>query len=521
MKKFIAVIVFSILTIPVAEAIDLDSLFVVSVGGRQARERLGRLVSYHAEGTVNVSGLVGRFEEFFVPPNKFYLEVDFEHFLMVQAYDGQTAWQKDHNGFVSELEGYEKINFLGDIYFSSFSYLFPNRIDGSYEYLGQTVKDGIKCHEVAFYLLNEDTVKVYFDINTGLRRFSTGKLDNLLTLASVDDYRDVSGIMIPFHSRAETQVENLFSEFTVESIKLDEPFDPAVFGKPSEKTADFKFPAAKDFVKIPFDYRQGHIYLKATVNGKKTAWFILDSGASGNIYHTVMLDDLSLPVVGSLPAKGIGGFDEVQLVRSDSVAIGELTLYNQVSGVSDLSGIGLPGRDGLPFGGVLGYDLLSRFPLMVDYRDSTLTVFNPDSFTPPDSGHVIPFQLTMQVPTIEAELNGIPGSFIIDLGNPFSLIIHQNFVKTHQLDEKLDNIRDIGREYGGVGGAVKGKTALAAVFGFGDIRIQLLLVVLPGESEGISGSEKIAGNIGNLLLERFRVLFDYPRNRVFFYDPRV
>ncbi|MBN1211280.1 MAG: aspartyl protease family protein [candidate division Zixibacteria bacterium] len=509
----------SLLTIPVAEAIDLDSLFEVSIGGPQARARLDRLVSYHAAGTVNISGLMGHFEEFFVPPDKFYLEVDFEHFNMVQAYDGQAAWQKDHNGFVSELEGYEKVNFLGEIYFSSYSYLFPRRIDGSYEYLGRAVKDGIKCHEVAFYPLNEDTVKVYFDINTGLRRFSTGKLDNLMTLAVIDDYRDVSGIMIPFHSRAETQVENLFTEFTIESVKLDEPFDPGIFSKPTVITADYKFPDDKEFVTIPFDYRLGHIYLKAVINGKKSAWFILDSGASGNIYHTAILDDLSLPLVGSLPAKGIGGFDEVQLVRSDSVTIGELTLYNQVSGVSDLTGIGLPGRDGLPFGGVLGYDLLSRFPLMVDYRDSTLTVFNPDSFTPPDSGHMIPFQLTMQVPTIKAELNGIPGSFIIDLGNPFSLIIHKNFVESNKLDEKLDDIRDISGEYGGVGGTVKGKTAYAAVFGFGDIRIQSLLVVLPGESEGISGSEKIAGNIGNLLLERFRVLFDYPRNRVIFYDP--
>jgi hypothetical protein len=277
MKKIITFFVITILMVPTAGAIDLDSLFTVSVGGPQARERLAGLDSYHTTGTVDISGLKGRFEEYFAAPDKFYVEVDFDQFSMVQAYDGQTAWQRDQNGFVSDMEGYEKVNFLGEIYFSSYSFLFPNRIEGSYEYVGEAVENGITCHEVAFYPLNEDTVNVYFDVNTGLRCFSTVKLDNLLSLATVDDYRKISGIMIPFHSRAETQVENLYTEFTVETVKLDEPFNPDIFNRPREVAVDFKFPADRSMVKIPFDYRQGHIYVKATVNGKKSAWFILDS----------------------------------------------------------------------------------------------------------------------------------------------------------------------------------------------------------------------------------------------------
>ena len=56
------------------------------------------------------------------------------------------------------------------------------------------------------------------------------------------------------------------------------------------------------------------------------------------------------------------------------------------------------------------------------------------------------------------------------------------------------------------------------MFKIGDILIRSLRVILPEDSTGLSGSEEIDGNIGNLLLENFRVLFDYKRYRVIFYD---
>lgn len=508
-----------VLTLPAATAIDLDSLFFVSVGGQPAYERLSRMTSYHARGKVNINGLNGRFEEFFMPPNRFYLEADFTHFSLVQAFDGFTAWQKDHNGFVSEMAGYEKNSFLSDLYFSAYAYLFPERLEGAFEYLGKTVKNGVNCHQVAFYPLGEDTVMVFFDVLTGTRRFVSGKLDNLVAFTTVDDYRRIAEVLIPFHSRAETQGRFLFTEFTLEEVKFDEPFDPKIFAMSEKATADFKFPADKTRVLIDFEYRNGHIYIKATINGKKTAWFLLDSGASGNTFNSSILKDLTLPEVGFLPARGMGGFDEVKLVRSDSIVIGELTLFNQVAGALNLAGIGQPGRDSLGFGGVLGYDLLSRFPIMINYKTSTITVFNPDSFSPPDNGVVVPFHLSMQVPSIEANLNGIPGRFIVDLGNPFTLILHSKFVKTNELDKKLTDIQEITRDYGGIGGSVAGRTAVAETFVFAGIQLHSLTVVLPEESIGLSGSEEIAGNIGNMLLEKFILLFDYARSRIIFYEP--
>jgi hypothetical protein len=53
----------------------------------------------------------------------------------------------------------------------------------------------------------------------------------------------------------------------------------------------------------------------------------------------------------------------------------------------------------------------------------------------------------------------------------------------------------------------------------GDIRIDSLRVIIPETSGGLAGSEELAGNIGNRVLENFRLLLDYGSRQVIFYPP--
>ena len=71
---------------------------------------------------------------------------------------------------------------------------------------------------------------------------------------------------------------------------------------------------------------------------------------------------------------------------------------------------------------------------------------------------------------------------------------------------------------GGVGGSVPGYSAFAASFAMGDVRIFSLRLLVTESSAGLAGSQQLAGNIGNLLLEQFRVLFDYKNSRLVLYE---
>ncbi len=496
---------------------DLDSLLIKSVGGTPAYRAISNLTGYAVEGNVRINDMKGRFKEIYMAPDLFYLELDIKDFNQVQAYDGRTAWQRDHNGQVTELSGFEKRELLATLYFESFSFL-TEKLEGSAEYRGETTFAGARCHEVVFFPLNTDTVWAYFDAETGLKRATVSLVDNMKSIAYSESFDTVGNILFTRTTTNTVEGVPLSSTFAVDKIELNEPVSPSIFAMPVAGAADYHFPSGMDKVSIPVDYSSGHLRLTATVNGSKKTRFILDSGASVNILDKADFEGLNLPGVGTIPTKGLGGYDEIQLVKCDSVAVGDLTLYRQVAGLLDLSTLDNPQTSGGHVGGLLGYDFLSRFPVMVDYSNSTLTVFNPDRFTPPDSGAEIVFRLIMQVPTIRGNLVGMAGDFIIDLGNPYGLILHRSFVEKNRLEERLDNVADNPGLFGGIGGALPGKTAFAATFEIGDVLIQSLRVVLPEQAPGISGSEELAGSIGNLVLEKFRVLFDYRNSRLILYD---
>ncbi|MCP4684632.1 MAG: clan AA aspartic protease [bacterium] len=503
-----------------AKAFDLDSLLTRSVGGETAVERLENVSSIEVTGRLLLNGQPGTCEVYVVLPDKMYFSIDFGAFSLVQAYDGHTAWQRDHNGAINILSGYERQELISQTYLAAYAYLLSDGMPGTAEASGLEQFDSAMYYKVTLMPLDKDTLYGFFDVETGRLARTVSFIDNLETVTLTDDYRLVEGVYVSGHSFSSGTGAPITSELFADNIAFDTDVDPRIFSPPVDMVKDWRFPEGVDSVVIPFDFERGHIYVTVVVDGQKKLRLILDSGASANIFHPPAIEDLGLEVVGSLAAKGIGGYDEVNLVKTDSIVIGDLALYQQVAGAMNVHGIGR-GSGGVPFGGVLGYDFLSRFPLLVNYETKTITVYSPVDFVPEKGGAEVPFRMTMQIPTVEADLNGIKGDYIVDLGNAFGLIIHRDFFDSNRLDRILDNFEDLPHNLRGVGGGVGGRTAYAASFAFGDIRVNSLRVMIPETSEGLSGSSELAGNIGNMLLQQFSVLFDYPSQRLIFYDSEV
>jgi hypothetical protein len=308
----------------------------------------------------------------------------------------------------------------------------------------------------------------------------TDRVDNLTTTTFGGDYRAVGGILWPFYSRSLVLEVGMITEFFADSVKTNSDLDTTLFSMPRNDRVSCVFPATDSAVVMPIDYILGHVRVPVVINGAR----ILDSGTSLSVLHRPVADKLRLKTVGSLPAKGMSGFDEALLVRIDSMNLGKLAIAGNVAGVLDLKSLDAGGPQDMDFGGLLG-----------------------------------PFHLTSQVPTIEARLNGIAGNFLVDLGNAFGLIVHTRFVEIHGLDSQLTYVKDGPRKFiAGVGGAVGVDLADADSFEMGEIRIDSLLVMLSESTNGLSGSEELAGNIGNLVLENFRVLFDYGHSRLILYE---
>lgn len=502
------------------QGIDLDSILVRSVGGPEALDSVKALSSVFYRGTATMGGLEGEIRVWVVPSNKYLLEFDSPAFAISRGFDGHIAWEKDQNGRVSELSGLERDLIEKSAYFESFSYLIPGRIKGTRQYLGVQRRGQTDYHVVSMVPKEGDSSVLYLDAVNGLCEVTETHLGRDLLTSSVGDYRSVSGILVPFVQRDTLTGMPGASLVMLEQVDINLPIDPVVFSKPVSASRDFHFPPDVSRVTIPFSYVGSQIFVQATLNGKVTVYLLLDSGASGNIYYRPAIEALALPIAGYVPVQGAAANDSAALVLIDSVSVGELTLYHQVAGLMEHSAIGQLATGDAKFGGVLGYDFLSRFPVLIDYRRFELTVFNPDQFDPPVGGSTIPFRLTMKVPTVTAEVCGVKGDFILDLGNAIGLILHDGFVRGHQPELQLANVRDYSKSMLGVGGAIAMRVATAGSFILGEHRFDSASVFLPESAAGLSSSSRIDGNIGNPILEQFRVLLDYGHSRVILYSAR-
>jgi hypothetical protein len=497
-------------------AVDLDSLLTKSLGGPEGVQALQETKTLYLAGGLNLNGMQGRIETYFAMPDRILVRADFGMLALTQGYDGTVAWSMDHNGAVTELSGYQKQELLNQAYLQSATYLFPDRQPGSLEYIGLVERGNETFHHVNFYPFDADTVRAYFDTTTAYLEQIVTFLDNLEMVTVLSDFRESDGGVMAFKAVSEAIGAPLKTVTTYDVVVADTTFDPSIFSRPDKAVDDFRFPADRDSVVVSFVLDHGHIYLPVTINGKKRVRLILDSGASANIYQSSILDDLNLDVVGTLPAKGVAGYGEVDLLKTDSLLIGDLVLLDQVGGAMDLSGIGRE-VDGDPFGGVLGYDFLSRFPIRIDYQAQTLTLYEPSKFTAPDGGLEVSFRMTMNIPTVTATLNDISGEFIVDLGNAYGILVHDDFFRRSGLAEQvtLDSTRRV--KMGGVGGSVSNQAADVQSFGVGNLKTGQTEILITGSGSGLAGSTEIAGNIGNQFWRSFGVLLDYSRSRLLIY----
>jgi hypothetical protein len=502
---------------PVARAADLDSLLIQSIGGMEALDSLAQIRSYRAEGAARFNGLHGRFTATFLAPDKLRFDFESSAVNLTQATNGSVAWQRDIQGQPSLLAGAELREFQRSFYFQSFAFVKPEDKTGAREYIDLVVRDGQSYHGAVLYPHDADTVMAYFDVTTGRCHMQAARFDNIEIETIFGDYRFVAGVLFPFHTYSSSPNSPIEQEYTVDSIAVNVSVDSNLFEMPVDRSANFRFPAGADSVQIAIEYRNGHLLVPVVINGRKLAWFILDSGASATLCDRPALADFDLATLGSAPSIGVGGYDNTDLVKIDSLAIGGVTLYDRTAGRMDLSGL----RSGFPsektFGGLLGYDFLSTFPVLVDYRSELLTIYGPAGFLPPEAGINVPFELSISVPVIEGRLDGHEGSFIVDLGNAFGLIVHHQFAESKGMLKRLDSTENGSVRLGGIGSPSSGTPASVDSFFLGDAVITNPPTIITTPGEGLVGSAELAGNIGSSVLEKFRVLFLYQESRIILY----
>ncbi|MCH9024943.1 MAG: aspartyl protease family protein, partial [candidate division Zixibacteria bacterium] len=419
----------------------------------------------------------------------------------------------------SELSGYEKNEMINNLYLLSFDYLLNQNSSRNCVYVEAISDDTGDYHQIICYAIENDTLKFVFREDNSRLEFFASTIDNIPIHTSMQNYKKFEGVYFPTKTITTSPEVPIRAEINIESVKFDLDLESGLFSLPELKFSDYNFPKDSVSITVPVKYSRGHILVRLKINGSKFGWFILDTGASASFYDRKFVEGMKLESFGKLPAMSLGGFQSLELTKFDSISVGPVTLYNQTAGVMPLDALSGQIQKKMTFGGLLGYDFFVRFPLLINFRRQTLTIFNPEKFEIENSRRAIPFHLTMMVPTVKATVNGVKGDFLIDLGNAFGLIIHQNFGRRLASAGQLKIDSSSSTYLGGVGKGAAGSKISISNLMLEDFEIRVSEGLLADSGSGMAGSRYISGNIGTMILENYQILFDYANSRLFLFEP--
>jgi hypothetical protein len=280
---------------------------------------------------------------------------------------------------------------------------------------------------------------------------------------------------------------------------------PAVLCAQASDTKDkATFAAGDRKATFGFDWRNGMIFIPVRLNGSRPLSFVLDTGSTKMIVDRALATSLGLKAGGSGSLQGAGaGRIPVEFIHNVSIALPGIESTGYEFSTADLQP--LETSLGVRVDGILGYELFSRFVVTVDYEAKTMTLNSPGAFPISNAAQEIPIELRDKWAFVKAELV-FPGSvtvqdaFLIDTGSSDAV--------DHPIVMKLEN-RVPATSGVGLGAQIQGATARATSFRLGRYSITAPTVSCCGASDATS---KL---IGNEVLQRFTVIFDYPSSRIF------
>ena len=236
------------------------------------------------------------------------------------------------------------------------------------------------------------------------------------------------------------------------------------------------FPATKLSVTVPFQRTRNGIFVQARLNARPDLlWFLVDSGAP----HTTIS---SAAARGGTP------------LANPIISIGDITIDRIELRVASLSAESKTW--GRKIDGVIGYDLLCRTALNVDYETDRLTLTHPAVFQYAGNGASLKLNIRHGWSFVEGtiKVTGLPAvidTFMLDSGSPDAV--------NHPI------IRDSK-------GPLR-KTSNTNVFGPTEW-FQIGKYTVGSTQSMCCSSVDNNRQIGADLLSRFHVTFDYPHKRL-------
>jgi len=268
----------------------------------------------------------------------------------------------------------------------------------------------------------------------------------------------------------------------------------------ADKAYRFAYPSQRTTFDI--NIADNLAYIPVQIGGEKLS-FVLDSGSSRMLIDKAKAIALGMKLTDADSVQGAGaGRIPLQKVEADvllqlpGLESRHITFFAaDLKGVSEATGHRLDG--------IIGYDFLSRFAVMLDYANKRLSVFAPEAFTADSRDESMPVVFKGNWPMVRADMKVAEGvtiqdKFLVDSGSSDAV--------DHPIANNMQHARQITTGVG-LGTAGTGRIAVLPELNIGRFSVTDVSIACCGATEATSRL------IGGGILHRFTVTFDYPRHR--------
>ena len=315
------------------------------------------------------------------------------------------------------------------------------------------------------------------------------------------DYRRVEGLLLPFSERGPSGDQEVVSTATKRTLLRT--VEHADFAIPFQK--DYEMPSSGK-VTVSAD---GGIIFKARINGKGPYTMFFDTG-SPNVLSAGLAKELGLAPDNGQGQKWVmnGGTIDTQTTHVKTLQIADLVLHDQLFHV-----IEIPVANGTTPVAAIGYEVLRRLAVQVDYEHEQLTFHDAPTFHYSGSAARIPLLTDGSTLEVQASVAGASGTFGLDTGDEVGFLLYPGFVQRNNLIERF------GAHYHGYSGkdyagpSDEAYYARIKTLAIGNVEVRDLIGYLWTGST--TGAEAVAGNIGRSVLRNFTATFDLMRSALY------
>lgn len=264
--------------------------------------------------------------------------------------------------------------------------------------------------------------------------------------------------------------------------------------------------------RVPMEVLTGGVMiLQARFSDKPdTLNFILDTGSGG-----ISLDSTTTEYFGLTPTpsertiRGIAGIKQVAFLYNRELHLPGLTVDSLNFHVNDYSL--LTSVYGLRVDGIIGYSVLSRYIVKINFDSSYVEFWSQGAIRYPRGGYLMkPFISTLPVTTARVRDEGMANTrFLFDMGAGLNMLLGNDFVKDSAL---LHHRRKLWvKQAEGLGGTIDMHMTVIKEVKLGPYRFRNVPIYLFEDEFNITSYPYMGGLIGNDLLRRFNIILNYAR----------